>query len=518
MKSSGMDRYLLLLVALTLVYLGYWLLFASHAYSAFDSSYFDIGITSYVMYLHVHSIQLMGPLQYLVFFNHISPFSVLLVPIFALYQQPIMLIAIQDAFLAATTILAYFVALQVLNDRKVAFALGFAFLINPGLRALFYFNFHPEAFIPFFCILSFYFYFKGKRAYFAISLIALLSVMETAYAVAAPLLLGLLVYELLYNLRREGGEHSECRRRIGILLMGIVLTAIAFLMYHMASAYISGTYSTVSDYAIPPITRIYIDFIANQLRMISNPTSPSYNANLTYLLGGIGTPTLVLGFGASSALTLPVGIIFYLPWLFEVFVVHNWGFASFSFEYYAYVIGGSFIAGVLGFRIFLRNKILICKRLGISVRAMEAFMFASILIFSALFSVIGLTEINIGALTLRSHPNINYTGMSGALATIPANASVLAQAPIATHLFYIHNLELPPIYNKTNTEVLGYLTVYWFVPDYIVIDRNLSDYYYLTHYNLTNSTFNVYQYMGRNYTVYYNDSDLYIYKRVANTG
>ncbi len=195
--------------------------------------------------------------------------------------------------------------------------------------------------------------------------------------------------------------------------------------------------------------------------------------------------------------------------------MHNWGFASFSFEYYAYVIGGSFIAGVLGFFAFSRNKVSICKRLRISVRAMEAFMLASIFVFSALFSIIGLTEINVGALTLQSHPNINYTDMSGALAAIPSNASVLAQAPIAVHFFYIHNLELPPIYNRTNTEVLGYMTVYWFVPDYIVIDKNLTDYYYITHYNLTNSTFNVYQYMGNNYTVYYNDSDLYIYKRIA---
>ncbi len=214
----------------------------------------------------------------------------LLVPIFALYQQPIMLVAIQDAFLAATTILAYFVALRILKDRNAAFALGFAFLINPGLRGLLYFDFHPEAFIPFFCILSFYFYFKGRRAYFALSLIALLSVMETAYTVAAPLLLGLLVYELLHNLGRKE-ERGESRKRIGILLMGIVLTALAFVLYHMASAYITSTYATVSDYAIPPITRIYIDFIGNQLRMISNPVSPSYNPNLAYLLGSIGTST-----------------------------------------------------------------------------------------------------------------------------------------------------------------------------------------------------------------------------------
>jgi len=243
-----------------------------------------------------------------------------------------------------------------------------------------------------------------------------------------------------------------------------------------------------------------------------------YNANIANFLGSIGASYLFLGSGAASSLSLPVAIVFYLPWLFEVFIIHNWGFASFCFEYYAYVVGGSFVAGVLGFSIFLRNKNSICKKLGIDIKAMEAFMFASIFVFSVVFSVVGLTEFNANILTMQSYPNINYAQMNNALATIPKNASVMAQTPIAARLFYIHNLELPPIYNKTNTAVLGYLTVFWFVPDYIVVDKNLSDYYYLTHYNLTNQTFNVYQYMGKNYTLYYNNSDLYIYKRINLNG
>lgn len=519
-KSSGIDRCLLLLVVLSLIYFGYWVLYANYLYSTFQSSYFDIGITTYSMYLHVHGVQYTGPLQYLVFFNHISPFSVLLVPIFALYQQPIALIAIQDSFLAITTILAYLVSLRILKERKMAFALAFAFLINPGLRGLLVYDFHPEAFIPFFCILSFYFYFKEERTYFALSLVALLCVMETSYAVAAPLLAGLLAYELLYNSRKGVDGHEGRRKRIGMLIIGMALTALAFLAYHMAYAYISNSYASYSDYAIPPITRLYLNFIGNQLSQLKAgaPTTGSYNAAAADFFGLIGTPSVFFGFGAAPSLSLPVGAIMYLPWLFEVFVVHNWGFASFGLEYYSYVLGGSFIAGVIGILLFLRDGRVICKRLRIGFGAARAFMFASIIIFSVVFSVLGLSEINVGTLSLHARPAVNYTQMGNALASIPENASVLAQAPIAVHLFYMHNLELAPIYNKTNTAVLGYLTVCWFVPDYIVIDRNLSNYVYLTNYSLTNQTFNVYQYMGKNYTVYYNGSDLYIYKRAGAGG
>lgn len=513
-KQSNFDKYLILILALSVLYFGYWIIFGNYMYASFNSNYFDIGGWAYNMYLHVHNLNGLGLLQYLVFFNHISPFSVLLVPIFALYQQPITLVIIQDSFLLITTVLAYFVSLDILKDRKVAFALAFAFLINPGLRGLLIFDFHTEAFIPFFCILSFYFYFKGKRTYFVLSLVMLLSVMETTYAVAAPLLLGLLVYELLYNSRRTEPDREEFKRRIATLLLGMLVTALAFGAYHMASVYITNAYSAHSNYAIPPITRLYIDFIGDQLKALNNPVSTNYNSSIAYYLGGTGASYLFLGFGAASSLSVPVGVVFYLPWLFEVFVIHNLGFAFFGFQYYAYALGGSFIAAVLGFLIFSKNKKSICKKLRADVKAVEVFMFASIIVFAVVFSVVGLSESDISLFTLQPHPNINYAQMSNALAAIPENASVMAQAPIAAHLFYIHNLELPPIYNKTNSAVLGYLTVYWFVPDYIAIDKNLSNYYYLTHYNLTNQTFNVYQYMGKNYTISYNNSDLYIYKRI----
>jgi predicted PurR-regulated permease PerM len=145
--------------------------------------------------------------------------------------------------------------------------------------------------------------------YFALSLIMLLSVIETAYVVAAPLLLALLVYELLYNYKgRESRGHEEYKKKIGILIVGMVLTGLAFIMYHLVSAYISNSYATASNYAIPPITRLYINFIGNQLAQLKTANKSvaySYNATVANLLGSIGTPSLFLGFGGASSLSLP---------------------------------------------------------------------------------------------------------------------------------------------------------------------------------------------------------------------
>jgi hypothetical protein len=108
-------------------------------------------------------------------------------------------------------------------------------------------------------------------------------------------------------------------------------------------------------------------------------------------------------------------------------------------------------------------------------------------------------------LTFPRDPYINSAQINAGLAMIPKNASVMTQISIATHLFYIRNLELTPNYNNATEN----LTYNWVAPDYIVLDKNISD------YNLfLSNSFNVYDYMAKNYTIYYNASGFYIYKRV----
>lgn len=508
-RKDNIDKYLVLVVVLSAAYFLYWIFFQNYLYSTFRSSYFDIGGYTYAMYLHVHGIMsYSNPLQYLVFFGHISPFLVLLTPVFALYQHPLTLFIIQEFFLALTTILVYLVIRSIFANRNLALVFAIAFLVNPGIRALGYFDFHPEAFIPFFYILSFYFYYKGKAKYFVVSYVFLLGIMEISYVVGAPLLVALLLYELAYNRKSIGLELHNYRHRLKIICIGIMLTTLAALFYHFSAGYIVESYANTSIYSIPPIAR-FVNFIGIQSVLLSSPgLIGSHLSGYVAILDIFGFLSVLLGFGIWSLINPLISIILYLPWLAGAAVI-PW-FAWFNEQYYAFAVGGSFVSSVLGLLSLPRYKSKISKLFNINLKDIGNFVNLNILIFAIIFSVVAIAfGINTTLLTFPPNTGVNLTQVNAGLSMIPQNAVVMAQPSLSVHLFFIRNLELPPIYGNFGA-FLSNLTVYWTAPQYIVLDKNLSDYG-----DFSNSSFNLYNYMGKNYTVYYNSSGFYIYKRIV---
>src|ERR1039457_3373112 len=98
LKDYFSDRYFLLIAVLAFVYLTYWLTYANSLYSTFNLGYYDYGITLYSAYWHLHSVPLVNPLQYFVFYAHISPISFLLIQIYRIFQYPITYIVINELF------------------------------------------------------------------------------------------------------------------------------------------------------------------------------------------------------------------------------------------------------------------------------------------------------------------------------------------------------------------------------------------------------------------------------------
>ena len=88
------------------------------------------------------------------------------------------------------------------------------------------------------------------------------------------------------------------------------------------------------------------------------------------------------------------------------------------------------------------------------------------------------------------------------------NTSIMAQGSITPHLYNMLYVENPPDEKPIWFEKLNY-TTFWFKPEYIIIDRSLSDYL-----PMNSSEFNVYAYMHNNYTLYISENGLEIYKKV----
>lgn len=505
------DRYLLAIIVISLLLSTFWVSYGHFLYSNYLSMYYDIGISTYAAYWHLHPGNWDGILQYLVIGNHLSPFWIAILPIFALHQEPITLLIIQDFGIALTATAVYLICRDLLKNRRLSFVLAIAFLINPGIGGILAFDFHIEAFLPLFLILAFYFYMKEKRGYFFLSYVLLLSVIEEAPFVGGSLLAALLLYELLYRNESDLESRSKRRKRMGMLASGIFLTLAFLLVYYEMGSILVASYPNTPYSVISP-SLWYGNFLSHNPVNISTSSGQPINL-LDYLYAGLilGMIIVVTGFGISSMANPIISLILYSPWLALILIVGYLSAAYPYYQYYAFVVGGSLIAAILGFMIISKgrawlpylNKHYDIKRNEpfISTFTFSYALILSIFIFSGLSGIL-----------LSAHPKLaDAAQLNRLLATIPQNSSIMAESNIAAHLFYVRNLELIPIsYNAPiTTESNVGETPFWFAPEYIILDTS----FYFTNPQLNRTLPGLLNYTRENYTLTYNQSGIMLFKR-----
>ncbi len=119
-----------------------------------------------------------------VFFGvHFSPILFLLVPFYYFFPNPQSLLVMQSVIIGLTAVPIYFIGKNLFNKR-VGLILSILFLLNPIVHGINSYDFHVQIFLPFFIVLSFYFYLNKKWWYFLLSLVFILMVQEqTSYLV-----------------------------------------------------------------------------------------------------------------------------------------------------------------------------------------------------------------------------------------------------------------------------------------------------------------------------------------------
>ena len=237
-----------------------------------------------------------------------------------------------------------------------------------------------------------------------------------------------------------------------------------------------------------------------------------------------GTATTILGLGLTSLVNPILSVLFTLPWFAGAFLQHTYSFAHmftlFDSQYYSYGLGGSVVAAILGLRLLSARGIKPVSKLG-ALGTYENLIAISTIVISIIIAAYTLTlvpasinAISLDDLLLHTNSTINYSQINSVLTSIPQNASVIAQGPIAAHLFYLHNIYIDggalEYISKANASQLN--TQYWFTPEYIVLDKNLR--YYGTNTGSVSDEYNfsIYAWMGNNYTQYYNESGLEVYR------
>jgi len=494
---------------LAVSYILYWSYFEFYKYSTFQSSYFDMGYMPHSLYLHLYSPQMIPGLQYFVFGEHLSLFAFQVLAAFALLQNPMTPILLQELSLALASIVAYMIGKRILNNRMVGLALGFAFLINAGVRGITVYDFHLEGFIPLFYLLAFYFYMRDSKKGFLISYALLLSTIETSLVVGLTLLAGVFFYELFWNRKLSGEERKRQNKRKGMLIAALAITILFGIFYIGVANSLTTSYQN-GGYAITPPNQKLVNFFSFQLQTLENPGGVSYSPYGLYLMGTAGLINLFLGFGTTSLVNPLLSILLVSPWIGEVFILHNLVFATFNNEYYAYAIGGALVSAVLGMLIISKAKMpgLLGRLFPSNLYQISGTIFSLSIMISLLLFLI---TFPLPPFLLNGAPNLNYTQINFLISQIPANAYLMSDVSLNPHLYYVQNLELTPNIQLKGFTPSGFSTIdaplYWFRPTYIAFDTNFSDFG-----TIQNANFSIYAYMGSNYTLYRSAGGLQIYR------
>ncbi len=508
-KKKDMDWHLILMLFLASAFVMVWVSYQYYSYSHFLDSFWDIGQETYSMSLHLHYAYLLGGLQFLSFSNHISPFKVLLLPIFALAQNPMTLVLIQEISLAIAAIALYFIGRDIAGSRPFGLAMGIAFLANPGITGVVFYDLHVEAFIPLFYLLSFYFYMKERRIGFIASYALMLSTIETSIFPGITFILGILFYEFVYARKKPEASMKGSNRRIGLLIAAFAITVAFALFYLYAIGTLISAYGSGGYQGMPPDVRVF-DFLSTQAKALQNLGGVQYNFYTYMNILEFGFVVVYLGFGITSVRNLLMTTIFVSIWVVEYVILHNVIFGTFYNHYFAYVIGGAAVAAVLGYIVIMEENRM--KFFWLKVEQIPKFAIWTALtlgVISAITLAVGV--IGLGGIPLGSHfPN--DTAIGAVLGSIPPNSVVMAQPSVSAHLYEILYLELPPDYVVSAFTPNGFeeinISTFYAKPEYIVMDKQLPDF----NSTMDNPDFDVYGYLAGNYTLYYSGSGLEAYR------
>ncbi len=448
----------------------YWSLFGANALYTFHE-YNDLGTFAYNMYVYLHYPQFAHGFQILIYGNHVVPDFLFLLPIYYVAQSALTLLVIQAFVLSLTGVVVFFVAKDLIKRPLLALGISLAFLLNPGVFGMLVFDFHAEAFIALFYILTFYFYMKNKRNAFFVSAILLLGTIEEAPFLAATLGLVLLLYEYRFT-----QDAALKRRRLIMSGSLIVLSLLTFAFYSFVVSSLQSGYSQGQYAGLPAILPAF-PIAQNQLGNLANPF-PSlgfeFSGMLTYTLYAM----LIIFFGFGIAVVFdPLSTLILLsPWLGEFFVIGNSEFAFVFNQYFGFVIPCTVVAVILAIVKIDESKGIVVNNLFKGDEAKKEFVLKKVVPGSLAVMVVLLLVLLPTFMLSKNVDNFGQnfffqvgpqqqaldTRLYSVLSYLPPNASVLT-----TYFIFPH------VANRQNIELL-YPYDYYFQPNYILVDFDLN--------------------------------------------
>jgi uncharacterized membrane protein len=409
----------------------------------FGTNTWDLGIYSQSLYstlnhgkILYYTAELAGNPSGSLFGIHFSPFLLLLVPVYALFQNPVTLLVLRPIAISVGLIPLYWIIRdQQLNNRWVTFFLATIYLVYPPITTPLS-NFDVEVFLPALFLFAIHYFRKGKLLHSYIFVALALMVNEFV-----PLIVMAMAVYVFLSRRKEIINGLLTRKLTKNAIFSITLLLSGILFFNLASAVITtfnpnalstkwewGELGTspgeiVTNVLINPVKTINIFFNNGQSKFV--------------YITSLFAPLAFLSF------LDPLTLIMTLPWLMASLLSVNPLYYAIGTQYPAFVSPFLFIAAISGIK-----KLVDLSSRGL-LRKIAFLMFISLLVSTLLLPTDDYFSVTKAEETTRM-----------ALNEIPSTASVSAMPEVQPHL--CNRLEVYPYFKSGVDYVLFNVYSWWY--------------------------------------------------------
>ncbi len=435
------DYFILFLIAFFYVIVVSSLAISRHY--AFRTNAWDLGIYSQSLYstlnhgkILYYTSELAGNPSGSLFGIHFSPFLFLLVPIYAIYQNPVTLLVLRPIAISIGLIPLYWILRdQQINSRLVTFFLAIIYVIYPPINAPLS-NFDVEAFLPALFLFAIYYLRKGKLLHSYVFVVLALMVNEFVPLIVIAMAV---YFFLLHRGEIIGGFRSKKITKNAIFSILLLITGILWFM--LASAVIShfnpNALSTKWEWG---------EFGSSPGEIVTNAViNPAKTITVLFNDGQSKFLYITSLFGPLAFLSFldPLTLIMTLPWMGASLLSVNPLYYAIGTQYPAFVSPFLFVAAINGI-----------KKLGnISSRDVLR-KIGFLMAVSLVISILLLPTAGDFSVTETEEPT------RLALAEIPSTASVSLMPEMHPHV--VNRLEVYPYFKDGVDYVLFNVYSWWY--------------------------------------------------------
>jgi uncharacterized membrane protein len=288
-----------------------------------------------------------------IFGVHVAISLLEILPLYSLLPKIESLLIIQSIMISLGAIPVFLLANLKLNSKKLALFFALAFLLNPAIQGINWYDFHPEAFILLPFLFAIYFSeVKSWKLYFISIIFVLFSIDKSAMLVGAFALFKILQLKIFKNYKRS---NFFSRTNINYLeikpLLFYIVTFFGALVWFIVTTKIVLSFNPFNLYT-SGATQYWNRLGARNLMEIPQQLILHPDLAVHALVFDLEQKILyvLILFGPVLFLPLisPKTLIMYLPWLAIALFSSYPPYYQFGTQYPAYIIPVIFYGSVIG--------------------------------------------------------------------------------------------------------------------------------------------------------------------------